>query len=181
MYVFKAALDKYFTAFSLVIHFFNCCKYQWLNIERGNGYWSIRNALDPWKQMFAYFSLVISRVTCQCTYWVFIKRASYERTNKMRTFYDKNSAQFFKVLFLIESCRRQGSELRKNNILYWLCYYSCPHFSSFASLNLVPPFPTAILPFSSCPWVMHISLMASPLLILFLTYPWLFCTYKLCF
>ena len=34
---------------------------------------------------------------------------------------------------------------------------------------------------SSCPWVMHISSLASPFLPLFLTSPCLFCSYQLCF
>ena len=34
---------------------------------------------------------------------------------------------------------------------------------------------------SSCPWVMHISSLASPFPILFLTSTCLFCTYQLCF
>ena len=34
---------------------------------------------------------------------------------------------------------------------------------------------------SSCPWVVHISSLASPFPILFLTSPSLFCTYHLCF
>ena len=33
----------------------------------------------------------------------------------------------------------------------------------------------------SCPWVIHISSLASMFPILFLTSPWLFCTYHLCF
>ena len=34
---------------------------------------------------------------------------------------------------------------------------------------------------SSCPWVVHISSLASPFPLLFLTSPCLFCTYHLCF
>ena len=41
--------------------------------------------------------------------------------------------------------------------------------------------PSSIPPLSSCPWVLHISSLASPFSILFLTSPCLFCTYKLCF
>ena len=36
-------------------------------------------------------------------------------------------------------------------------------------------------PFSSCPWFVHVSSLASPLPILFLTSPCLFCSYPLCF
>ena len=43
----------------------------------------------------------------------------------------------------------------------------------------IPPPPPA--PLSSCPWVIHISSLASPFPILFLTSHCLFCTYHLCF
>ena len=44
------------------------------------------------------------------------------------------------------------------------------------------PLPPASHPhLSSCPWVVHISSLASPFPILFLTSPCLFCTYHLCF
>ena len=52
---------------------------------------------------------------------------------------------------------------------------------------LCPPPPSSPYSFqqshflSSCPWVMHISYLASPFPILFLTSPCLFCTYQLCF
>ena len=65
--------------------------------------------------------------------------------------------------------KKLGSFLK--NIFYWLCYYSCPNFSPFSSLHLVPSFPPAILPLSSCPWVVHISSLATPFPILFLTSP----------
>ena len=52
-----------------------------------------------------------------------------------------------------------------------------------------PLFPSALhtpshlhsTPFSSCLWVLHISSLASPFFILFLTSPYLFCTYHLCY
>ena len=54
-------------------------------------------------------------------------------------------------------------------------------FFPLALLNPVTPFPTAVLPLSSCPWVVHVNSLASPFLTLFLTSPCLFCTYQLCF
>ena len=55
----------------------------------------------------------------------------------------------------------------------------------FSPLYSPPPFttpPTSIpQPFSSCPWVVHISPLASTFPILFLTSPCLFSTYHLCF
>ena len=67
---------------------------------------------------------------------------------------------------------------------YHLCFLipaPFPPFSPFAPLCPVTSFPPAILPLSSCPWVVHINSLASPFPILFLTSPCLFCTYHLCF
>ena len=66
------------------------------------------------------------------------------------------------------------------SIFYWLCYYSCPIFF-FLLFPSTPP-PTSIPhPLSSCPRVVHVSCLASPFSILFLTFPCLFCTYHLYF
>ena len=53
---------------------------------------------------------------------------------------------------------------------------------SLPFIHLFPVAPSHQHPhLSSCPWVTHISSLASPFPILFLTYPCLFCTYNLCF
>ena len=66
------------------------------------------------------------------------------------------------------------------SMFYWLCYYSCP--ISFLPTQSSIPIPSSIPSyFRSCPWVVHISSLASPFPILFLTSPCLFCTYQLCF
>ena len=62
------------------------------------------------------------------------------------------------------------------NIFYCLCYYSCPIFS-FIPLWPEHPLPPAFPHFSSCPWIVHISSLASIFPIPFLTYPCLFSTY----
>ena len=55
----------------------------------------------------------------------------------------------------------------------------------FSPLYSPPPCtpnpPSSLLPLSSCPWVIHISSLASPFPILFLTSPCQFSTYHLCF
>ena len=56
-----------------------------------------------------------------------------------------------------------------------------PIFPSLSPLHPAYPLPPAFLPFSSCQWVIHISSLASPFPILFLTSPCVFCTYQLCF
>ena len=65
--------------------------------------------------------------------------------------------------------------------IYWLCYYSCP--ISAPSLNSI--LPTPFLPhsphYSSCPWVILISSLASTFPTLFLPSPCLFSTYHLCY
>ena len=71
------------------------------------------------------------------------------------------------------------SNILKDILLIML--FQVSQFSLFASLHLVPPFPPAISSLSSCPWVMHISSLASPFPILFLILSCLFCTYHLCF
>ena len=63
---------------------------------------------------------------------------------------------------------------------YWLYYYSCP-ISPFIPLYPAHPSHPHSPRLSSCPWVIHISSLASPFPILFLTSPYLFCTYHLCF
>ena len=76
------------------------------------------------------------------------------------------------------------------------CYESCcfnkyillimllqlSHFFShlFPSTLYTPP-PIIAHPLSSCPWIIHISSLASPFPILFLTSACVFCTYHLCF
>ena len=55
--------------------------------------------------------------------------------------------------------------------------YFCPLYSPLPCTPLPPSFPQL----SSCPWVVRVSSLASPFPILFLSYPYLFCTYHLCF
>ena len=88
----------------------------------------------------------------------------------------------------------------KSELLKCLFYYvsvssGCQHFKVYfinygirvvpISLSLPPlpstPLPSSNFPLSSFPWVMHITSLASPFPILFLTSPCLFCTYYLCF
>ena len=70
--------------------------------------------------------------------------------------------------------------LKKCILLIMLLQFS--QYSPFAPLCAVSLFPPAIPPpHSSRPWVMHISSLASPFPILFLTSPYLFCAYQLCF
>ena len=55
--------------------------------------------------------------------------------------------------------------------------------SFFSSLSPSAWYPHSLQhpPLSSCTWVIHISSLAAPFPILFLTFPCLFCAYKLCF
>ena len=54
-------------------------------------------------------------------------------------------------------------------------------FSSLYSPPPCVPLPPAFPHFSSCPWILHTSSLASPFPILFLPFPCLFSTYHLCF
>ena len=62
-------------------------------------------------------------------------------------------------------------------MLLQLSHYFSPLYSLQPYTSLPPAFPHL----SSCPWVVHISSLASPFPTLFLTSPCLFCTYHLCF
>ena len=63
-------------------------------------------------------------------------------------------------------------------MLLQLTHFFSPFYSSPPCTAPLPPaFPTL----SSCPWVVHVSSLASPFPILFLTSPCLFCACQLCF
>ena len=65
--------------------------------------------------------------------------------------------------------------------IYWLCYYSCP-ICPPTPLHPAHPPPSHIPPpYSSCPWVILISSLASTVPTLFLPSPCLFSTYHLCY
>ena len=55
------------------------------------------------------------------------------------------------------------------------------HLPPFIPLHPEHPLPPILPPFSSCPWVVHISSLASTFPILFLPSPCLFSTYHLCY
>ena len=54
-------------------------------------------------------------------------------------------------------------------------------FPPFTPLHPAYPHPPTFSPYSSCPWVIHISSLPSTFPILFLTSPCLFSTYHLCY
>ena len=49
--------------------------------------------------------------------------------------------------------------------------FQLSHFPPFIPLHVAHPLPPAFLPYSSCPWVIHISSLASTFPILFLPSP----------
>ena len=55
------------------------------------------------------------------------------------------------------------------------------HFCPFIQLHPAHPLPPTFPPYSSCPWVIFISPLASTFPTLFLPYPCLFSTYHLCY
>ena len=67
-------------------------------------------------------------------------------------------------------------------LMYFIDYaITVVPFSPFIPLHPVRPVPPAFPSPSSCLWVVHISSLASPFPILFLTSPCLFSTYHLCY
>ena len=72
------------------------------------------------------------------------------------------------------------------NISLFLVYFIDYVTTVVPILPLFFHLPSTALPsrnpaLSSCPWVVHINSLASPFPILFLTFPCLFCSYRLCF
>ena len=55
------------------------------------------------------------------------------------------------------------------------------HFPPFTPLRPAHPLPPIFPPYNSCPWVIHISSLASTFPIQFLPSPCLFSTYHLCY
>ena len=55
------------------------------------------------------------------------------------------------------------------------------HFPPFTPLHPAHPLPPTFPPYSSCPWVIHISSLASTFPTLFLPSPCLFSAYHLCY
>ena len=72
------------------------------------------------------------------------------------------------------------------SILFFLIYLlimllQLSHFRPFTQLHPVHPLPPTFHSYSSCPWVILISSLASTFPILFLPSPCLFSTYHLCY
>ena len=84
---------------------------------------------------------------------------------------------------IIKSIQRRSTMMFFFFKIYFIDYAITvvPIFLTLPSSTWYPAFPPAIPPtlFSSCPWVMHISSLASTFPILFLTSPCLFSTYHL--
>ena len=87
----------------------------------------------------------------------------------------------FKLLFnqSIESKDSNLCFLKKYILLIILLQLS--HFPPFTPFHPAKPLPPTFPPFSSCPWVIHISSLASTFPTLFLPSPCLFSTYHLCY
>ena len=74
----------------------------------------------------------------------------------------------------------------QNHISFFLIYLlimllQLSHFHPFIQLHPAHPLPHTFPPYSSCPWVILISSLASTFPTLFLPSPYLFSTYHLCY
>ena len=94
----------------------------------------------------------------------------------MRKTSSKGLIFFFSLYFILTSSLTDGKFFW---YIYWLCNYSCP--ISAPSLHLAHPLPPTFPPYSSCPWVILISSLASTFPTLFSPSPCLFSTYHLCY
>ena len=74
---------------------------------------------------------------------------------------------------------RSCNFLKNTYLLIMLLQLS--HFHPFTQLHPVHPFPPTFPPYSSCPWVIHISSLASIFPTLFLPSTCLFSNYHLCY
>ena len=104
-----------------------------------------------------------------------IKQSSYTALK----FFSSNSSLFFHVVNIL--CVSLMVENIISSFLYILLLLQLSHFFlPFSPYTLHAP-QTAVPLLSSCPWVVHVSSLASTFPILFLTSPCLFCAYQLCF
>ena len=105
-----------------------------------------------------------------------------------------------KQVFICEVWLKQNIHLTRKMWTYWLVGIFCikhralilfliyllimllqlSHFPPHSTPSCPPP-PSHIPPYSSCPWVIHISSLASTFPTLFLPSPCLFSTYHLCY
>ena len=91
---------------------------------------------------------------------------------------------------LVNEIELRGQKLTHTCMAYWffkyillimilqLSHFFLPFIPLYPASPLPPAFPTP--PLSSCPWVIHVSSLASPFPTLFLPSPCLFSTYHLC-
>ena len=89
-------------------------------------------------------------------------------------------------LFVIFICNKYQVCNLKITFLIFLIYLlimllQLSHFRPFTQLHLAQPLPPTFPPYSSCPWVILITSLASTFPTLFLPSPCLFSTYHLCY
>ena len=84
------------------------------------------------------------------------------------------------MIFWMHCCIWFANNFLRIFLIYFIDY-SITVVPLFSPLYFPLSLPSAFSHLSSCPWVIYISSLASTLPILFLTFPYLFCTYHLCF
>ena len=99
------------------------------------------------------------------------------------------------VMRILKDLRVRMDDLSENLFIYLFIYFTSDfkniyllimllqlsHFPPLTPLHPAHPLPPTLPPYSSCPWVILISTLASIFPILFLPSPRLFSTYHLCY
>ena len=120
--------------------------------------------------------------------WDGSKKTVFFFSSEYLSFQNDKARWYFQVIVLVHGFLR-GNESRKLFFVlvfflffnFYFFYYSCPISPPLTPLHPAHPLPPTFPPYSSCPWVILISSLASTFPTLFLPSPCLFSTYHLCY
>ena len=123
----------------------------------------------------------IKNFTCQD------KHNQNKKTTQTRTTSIMYTKEKELVILMYKKLRRKRQTTLKKRCRYLFLIYllimllQLSHFRPFTQLHPTHPVPPTFPPYSSCPWIIHISSLASTFPTLFLPSPCLFSTHHLCY